>query len=189
MDASGADKLILLVQTNQVLYDKPATGYKVKDALEKGDIWQIGVDIAVNSERTTDLRCRFSFLGGGVTDPSNFSFLVSRFSFLVPRFSFLGGGVTWPLVFNVSSRKLKIKLLNLRCHFPIQRYRNGATHAWLRPQWHLSTRSTFQQTGSDLHSRSGSHRSDPCPLRSRAKHFTTISSSYSTYESRDWCVC
>ena len=28
------------------------------DALEKGDIWQIGVDIAVNSE----LRCRFSFL-------------------------------------------------------------------------------------------------------------------------------
>ena len=31
MDASGADKLILLVQTNQVLYDKPATGYKVKD--------------------------------------------------------------------------------------------------------------------------------------------------------------
>ena len=62
MDASGADKLILLVQTNQVLYDKSAAGYKVKDALEKGDIWQIGVDIAVNSERTTDLRCRFSFL-------------------------------------------------------------------------------------------------------------------------------
>ena len=62
MDASGADKLILLVQTNQVLYDKSAAEYKVKDALEKGDIWQIGVDIAVNSERTTDLRCRFSFL-------------------------------------------------------------------------------------------------------------------------------
>ena len=61
MDASGADKLILLVQTNQVLYDK--------SALEKGDIWQIGVDIAVNSERTTDLRCRF----------------VPRFSFLVSR--------------------------------------------------------------------------------------------------------
>ena len=62
MDASGADKLILLVHTNQVLYDKSAAEYKVKDALEKGDIWQIGVDIAVNSERTTDLRCRFSFL-------------------------------------------------------------------------------------------------------------------------------
>ena len=78
MDASGADKLILLVQTNQVPYDKSAAEYKVKDALEKGDIWQIGVDIAVNSERTTDLRCRFSFLGGGVTAPSNFSFLVPR---------------------------------------------------------------------------------------------------------------
>ena len=64
MDASGADKLILLVQTNQVpvLYDKSAAEYKVKDALEKGDICQIGVDISVNSERTTDLRCRFSFL-------------------------------------------------------------------------------------------------------------------------------
>ena len=83
MDASGADKLILLVQTNQVLYDKSAAEYKVKDALEKGDIWQIGVDIAVNSGRTTDLRCRFSFL-------------VSRFSFLVPRSSFLGGGVIGP---------------------------------------------------------------------------------------------
>ena len=94
--ASGADKLILLVQTNQVLYDKSAAEYKVKDALEKGDIWQIGVDIAVNSERTTDLRCRFSFLGGGVTTPSDSSFLVSRFSFLVSRLSFLGGGVTGP---------------------------------------------------------------------------------------------
>ena len=62
MDASGADKLILLVQTNQVLYDRSAAEYKVKDALEKGDIWQIGVDIAINSGRTTDLRCRFSFL-------------------------------------------------------------------------------------------------------------------------------
>ena len=94
MDASGADKLILLVQTNQVLYDKSAAGYKVKDALGKGDIWQISVYIAVNSERTTDLRCRFSFLvsrfsflGGGVTATSDFSFLVSRSSFLVSRFS------------------------------------------------------------------------------------------------------
>ena len=30
---------------------------------------------------------RFSFLGGGVTAPSDFSFLVSRSSFLVSRFS------------------------------------------------------------------------------------------------------
>ena len=43
---------------------------------------------------------RFSFLGGGVTATSDFSFLVSRFSFLVPRFSFLGGGVTGPLLGN-----------------------------------------------------------------------------------------
>ena len=65
MGASGADKLILLVQTNQVLYDKSAAEYKVKDALEKGDIWQIGVDIAVNW--------------------STLPFLVSRSSFLVSR--------------------------------------------------------------------------------------------------------
>ena len=104
MDASGADKLILLVQTNQVLYDKPATGYKVKDALKNGDIWQIGVDIGVYSERTTDLRCLFSFLVSRWRCDrsvrflvSRFSFLVSRFSFLVSRFSFLGGGVTGPL--------------------------------------------------------------------------------------------
>ena len=77
MDASGADKLILLVQTNQVLYDKSAAEYKVKDAVEQGDIWQIGVDIDVNSERTTDLRCRFLFL------VSRSSFLVSRFSVAV----------------------------------------------------------------------------------------------------------
>ena len=97
MDASGADKLILLVQTNQVLYDKSAAEYKVKDALEKGDIWQIGVDIAVNSERTTDLRCRFSFLVSRWRCDRSVRFLVSRFSFLVSRFSFLGGGVTGPL--------------------------------------------------------------------------------------------
>ena len=93
MDASGADKLILLVQTNQVLYDKSAAGYKVKDVLEKGDIWQISVYIDVNSERTTDLRCRFSFL-------------VSRSSFLVSRFSFLGGGVTGPLLYAFKLRHL-----------------------------------------------------------------------------------
>ena len=89
MDASGADKLILLVQTNPVLYDKSAAEYKVKVALEKGDIWQIGVDIAVNSERTTDLRCRFSFLVSWWRCDRYARFLVSRFSFLVPRFSFL----------------------------------------------------------------------------------------------------
>ena len=98
MDASGADKLILLVQTNQLLYDKSAAEYKVKDALEKGDIWQIGVDIAVNSERTTDLRCCFSFLVSRWRCDRSVRFLVSRFSFLVSRFSFLGGGVTGPLV-------------------------------------------------------------------------------------------
>ena len=43
---------------------------------------------------------RFSFLGGGVTAPSDFSFLVSRSSFLVSRFSFIGGGVTGPLVYH-----------------------------------------------------------------------------------------
>ena len=55
------------------------------------------VEIGVNSERTVDLLCRFSFL------VSRFSFLVSRFSFLVSRFSFLGGSVTAPL-------KLTLKL-------------------------------------------------------------------------------
>ena len=97
MDASGADKLILLVQTNQVLYDKSAAGYKVKDALEKGDILHISVDIAVNSERTTDLRCRFSFLVSRWRCDRSVRFIVSRFSFLVSRFSFLGGSVTGPL--------------------------------------------------------------------------------------------
>ena len=100
MDASGADKLILLVQTNQVLYDKSAAGYKVKDALEKGDIWQISVYIAVNSERTIELRCRFSFLVSRWRCDRYVRFLVSRFSFLVRRFSFLGGGVTGPLLGN-----------------------------------------------------------------------------------------
>ena len=56
MDASGADKLILLVQTNQV-YDKSAAGYKVKDALKKGDICQWrphrNVDSAINITTST----------------------------------------------------------------------------------------------------------------------------------------
>ena len=68
MDASCADKLILLVQANPVLYNKSAAGYK--DPLKKGDIWrQVGVEIGANGERTTDLCC--------------FSFLVSRFSVAV----------------------------------------------------------------------------------------------------------
>ena len=113
MDASGADKLILLVQTNQVLYDKSAAEYKVKDALEKGDIWQIGVDIAVNSERTTDLRCRFSFLVSRWRCDRSVRFLVSRFSFLVSRFSFLGGGVTGPLrTYEAILTDLKTKFKN-----------------------------------------------------------------------------
>ena len=104
MDASGADKLILPVQTNQVLYDKSAAVYKVKDALEKSDIWQISIYIAVNSERTTDLRCRFSFLVSRWRCDRYVRFLVSRFSFLVSRFAFLGGGVTGPLVCYMFSR-------------------------------------------------------------------------------------
>ena len=115
MDAIGADKLILLVQTNQVLYDKPATGYKVKNALKKGDIWQIGVDIAVNSERTTDLRCRFSFLVSRWRCDRSVRFLVSRFSFLVSRFSFLGGGVTGPLL---SRALLLVELKTSQSPFP-----------------------------------------------------------------------
>ena len=43
------------------VYGKSAAGYKVKDALKKGDIWQIGVEIGVNW-RTIDLLCCFSFL-------------------------------------------------------------------------------------------------------------------------------
>ena len=48
-DASCTDKLILLVQANPVLYDKSAA---VKDALKKGDIWQIDVEIDINSKRS-----------------------------------------------------------------------------------------------------------------------------------------
>ena len=91
MDASGTDKLILLVQTNQVLYDKSSAGYKVKGALKKGDIRQIGVEICVKTIVSVLLIyyiCRFSFLGGSVIAPSDFSFLVSHFSFLeMSRFS------------------------------------------------------------------------------------------------------
>ena len=82
MDASGADKLILLVQTNRVLIGCCTTNLP-PGTKSKTPIWRIGVEIGVNSERTIDLLCRFSFL------VSRFSFLVSRFSFLVSRFSFL----------------------------------------------------------------------------------------------------
>ena len=93
MEASGADKLILLVQTNQVLYDKSAALKRVifgRLVLILLSIVSVLLIYAAVSH--------FSFLGGGVTAPSDFSFLVSRFSFLVPRFSFLGGGVTGPLL-------------------------------------------------------------------------------------------
>ena len=82
MDASGADKLILLVQTNQVLYDKSAAGYKVKDALERvifGRLVLILLSI-VSVLLIYGAVPRSSFL------VSRFSFLVSRFSFLVSRF-------------------------------------------------------------------------------------------------------
>ena len=102
MGASGADKLILLVQTNQVRYCTTNLPPGTK-SLIKGDIWQIGVEIGVNSECTIVVVLlpsrqikrvakpmavsRFSFLGGGVTAPSDFSFLVSPLSFLVSHFS------------------------------------------------------------------------------------------------------
>ena len=89
MDASGADKLILLVQTNQVLYDKPATGYKVRQSQRRvifGRLVLILVSI-VSVLLIYGAVSRFSFLGGGVTAPSDFSFLVSRCSFLVSIFS------------------------------------------------------------------------------------------------------
>ena len=70
-----------------VLYDKSAAGYKVKDTLKKGDIWQIDIEIGVNSERTIDLRCRFSFLVSRWRCDRSVRFLVSRFSFLVSRLS------------------------------------------------------------------------------------------------------
>ena len=45
-----------------MLYDNYAAGYNVKDALKKGDIWQIGVEIGVSSECTIDLLRRFWFI-------------------------------------------------------------------------------------------------------------------------------
>ena len=89
MDASGAAKLILLVQTNQVLYDKSAADTKSKTPLKRvifGRLVLILLSI-VSVLLIYAAVSRFSFLGGGVTAPSDFSFLVSRFSFL-------GGGHT-----------------------------------------------------------------------------------------------
>ena len=91
MDASGADKLILLVPTNPLLYDKSATGYKVKDVLQMVIFGRLVLRLVsiVTVLLIYYAVSRFSFLGGGVTASSDFSFLVSRFSFLVSRFSFL----------------------------------------------------------------------------------------------------
>ena len=96
MDASGADKLIMLVQTNQVLYDKSAAEYKVRLPWKRvifGRLVLILLSI-VSVLLIYAAVSRFSFLGGGVTAPSDFSFLVSRSSFLVSRFSFLGHTAT-----------------------------------------------------------------------------------------------
>ena len=87
MAASGADKRILLVQTNQVLYDKSVAGLKVKDAIFDRLVLRLALIVSVLL--IYGAVSRFSFLGGGVTAPSDFSFLVSRLSFLVSRFSFL----------------------------------------------------------------------------------------------------
>ena len=78
MDASGADKLILLVQTNQVLYDKSTAENKVKDAIKKGDIGRLVLRLV------SIVRVLLIY------------YAISRFSFLVSRFSFLGGGLTGP---------------------------------------------------------------------------------------------
>ena len=73
MGVSGADKLILLVQTNQVLYDKSAAGYKSKTPLKRVIFVRLVLRLVVEiGERTIDLVCRFSFLGGSVTVPSDF---------------------------------------------------------------------------------------------------------------------
>ena len=49
MDASGADKLILLVQTNQVLYDKSTAGGKIKDALKSNFMIMYLTFLSINS--------------------------------------------------------------------------------------------------------------------------------------------
>ena len=71
MDASGADKLILLVQTNQVLYDKSVAVYKVKDALKKVIFGRFVLRLVsiVSVLLIYYAISRFSFLGGGVTGP------------------------------------------------------------------------------------------------------------------------
>ena len=61
MDANCTEKLIL--QANPALYDKSATGYKVKDALKKGDIGRLVLRlVSIVSILSIDLLCRFSFL-------------------------------------------------------------------------------------------------------------------------------
>ena len=60
------------------------------------DATQIGVEIGVNSERTIDLLCRFSFLVSQWQCDRSVRIIVSRFSFLVPRLWFIGGSATGP---------------------------------------------------------------------------------------------
>ena len=90
MDASGADKLILLVQTNYCTTNLPPST-KAKTPLKRvifGRLVLILLSI-VSVLLIYAAVSRFSFLGGGVTAPSDFSFLVPRSSFLVSRSSFL----------------------------------------------------------------------------------------------------
>ena len=80
MDTSGADRRILLVQTNQVLYvDKSVAGYKV-------NIWQIFGRLVWRLVSILIVSVLLIYYA-----VSRSSFLVLGSSFLVSRFSFLGG--------------------------------------------------------------------------------------------------
>ena len=83
MDASGADKFILLVQTNLPPVTKSKTPLK---RVIFGRLVLILLSI-VSVLLIYGAVSRFSFLGGGVTATSNFLFVVPRFSFVVCRFS------------------------------------------------------------------------------------------------------
>ena len=88
MDASCADKLILLVQTNPVLYDNSAAGYKIKDAIKMVIFGRLLLRLVsiVSVLLIYYAVSRLSFIGGGVAATSDLSFLVSRFLFLVSRY-------------------------------------------------------------------------------------------------------
>ena len=61
----------------------PGTKSKsLEGALKNGDIWQIGVEIGVNSERTIDL-CSLSFLVSQWQCDRFVRFLVTRFTVAV----------------------------------------------------------------------------------------------------------